>query len=500
MVALLMPLEPSARLALLFSITWLIWRSQLKIGFLLQSSFVCSMIILLVADYGLAQQASPHPLKLDEAVDLALANFPAIQASRAQAAAAREGIRLAQTLYIPRTDMLWQENRATRNNIFGLLLPQAVIPSMSGPALPDQSAQGVWGSAGGVLVSWEPVDFGLRRAQVGLARAQTNQASAKLEVTRLDVAAAAADAFLTLLAAEESVKAAQANVDRMEVFDKSVHVLVNNQLRPGADASRADAELAAARIQFIQAQQSSDLSRIALGEAVGSPVPPQSIEAGAFLDLPPEEPAAAFRLESHPLALEQSAAIETARARIQVLDRLYFPRFTLQASVFGRGSGAITDGRFEGGAGGMVPSVGNWATGLQVTFPLLDIFSIRSRRKIEASNEAAEKARYDQTILALRAQDARAKSVEGSALRIAQTSPIELHAAREAESRSRARYEAQLANVTEVAEAERLLTQAEIDDAVARLAVWRARLAAAKARGDLKPFLQDAAAPVRKKE
>jgi len=129
----------------------------------------------------------------------------------------------------------------------------------------------------------------------------------------------------------------------------------------------------------------------------------------------------------------------------------------------------------------------------------MDVFSIRSRRRIEASNEAAEKARYDQTILMLKAQGARVQAVIESAIRIAHTTPIELRAAQEAETRARARYEAQLANITEVADAERLLTQADIDDSIARLGVWRAKLAAAKVRGDLKPFLQDVAnAPVRK--
>jgi outer membrane protein len=161
----------------------------------------------------------------------------------------------------------------------------------------------------------------------------------------------------------------------------------------------------------------------------------------------------------------------------------------------------MTDGTFQGGLNGLFPNVGNWATGISVSFPLLDIFSIRSRRRIEANNEAAEKARYDQTILALKAGDARARVLVENALRIAQNTPVELKAAREAEVRARARYEAQLANITEVADADRLLTQAEIDDSVARLGVWRARLAAAKVRGDLKPFLQDAAnTPIRKKE
>jgi len=47
-----------------------------------------------------------------------------------------------------------------------------------------------------------------------------------------------------------------------------------------------------------------------------------------------------------------------------------------------------------------------------------------------------------------------------------------------------------LASITEVAEAQRLLAQAEADDAVARLGVWRALLAAAQVRGDLTPFLE----------
>lgn len=438
---------------------------------------------------GVAQQPA-RPMKLNEAVDLALANYPSIRVSLAQAAAAREGIGLARTAYLPRTDLLWQENRATRNNFFGLVLPQSVIPAVSGPVLPDQSHQSTFGSAGGFLFSWEPFDFGLRGAQVQSARAQTEQANARVEVTRLDVATNASDAFLTLLAIEHAVRAARANVDRLGTFAKSVHVLVDNQLRPGADASRADAELAAASIQLIQAQQASETSRVALGEALGLPDVAVAVDAGPLLDMPPDTSLSVARLESHPLAVEQSAAVEVVRAREHVLDRTYFPRFYFQTSVYGRGTGAMTDGTFQGGLNGLFPNVGNWATGISVSFPLLDIFSIRSRRRIEANNEAAEKARYDQTILALKAGDARARVLVENALRIAQNTPIEVKAAQEAELRARARYDAQLATVTEVAEAQRLLAQAEIDDAVARLSVWRALLALTRAQGDIKPFLQ----------
>src|SRR5438477_204280 len=124
-----------------------------------------------------AQGPSGGPLTLNDAIQLALKNYPAIQESRARAQAAEEGIGVARTAYLPRLDMIWQENRATTNNVFGLLLPQSVVPSMSGPVLGTRSlGDSVWGSAAGVLLSWEAVDFGQRRAGVDVARAQTELA------------------------------------------------------------------------------------------------------------------------------------------------------------------------------------------------------------------------------------------------------------------------------------------------------------------------------------
>src|SRR5262245_19769872 len=140
-----------------------------------------------------AQDPQSQPLKLNAAVDLALSNYPSIRASRAQAAAAEAGIDVARVAYLPRLDTLWQENVATRNNVFGLLFPQSVIPPITGPVLERPSFKGATGSAVGALMSWEPFDFGLRRANVGLACAVRNKAGTGVAVTRLDVAFAAAD-------------------------------------------------------------------------------------------------------------------------------------------------------------------------------------------------------------------------------------------------------------------------------------------------------------------
>ena len=109
-------------------------------------------------------------LTMPQAVQQALDRYPAVRSSIEQVRAAAAGINLARTSYLPRADFLGEVNRATHNNVFGQLFPQSVIPSMTGPVLGTNSAQSVWGSAVGALVSWEPIDFGLRCATVdGLA-------------------------------------------------------------------------------------------------------------------------------------------------------------------------------------------------------------------------------------------------------------------------------------------------------------------------------------------
>src|SRR5947207_2362443 len=196
---------------------------------------------------GAGQPAASGPLSLNDAVQLALKNYPAIKESRARAQAADEVIGVARTAYLPRLDMLWQENRATTNNVFGLVLPQSVVPPISGPVLGTRSYDSIWGSAAGVQLSWEALDFGQRKANVEVARTQSAFAKARTDLTALDVAAAAADAFVTVLAADEAIRAVQANVDRLQVFANNVRTLVANQLRPGSDDSRANAEIAIAK-------------------------------------------------------------------------------------------------------------------------------------------------------------------------------------------------------------------------------------------------------------
>ncbi|MGD0049311.1 MAG: TolC family protein [Bryobacteraceae bacterium] len=431
-------------------------------------------------------------MTLSQAVEDAVKNYPAIRVSQEQINAAAAGIQLARTAYLPRVDMLAQANRATRNNVFGLLLPQGTIPSMSGPVLGTNNLGSVWGSAIGTLVAWEPFDFGLRQASVAAATAARAQREASLKRTQFDVAVAAADAYVTLMAAQETVRAAQAGVDRAEVLARTIGALVNAQLRPGADASRAQAELAAARTQLIQAQQAVDVGRANLSQFVGLEPAQITVSAPKLLQLPPQPTVPPLDTAANPLSVEQNSVVEQLRAQLRILERSYFPRFLLQGAAYARGTGAELNGTNMGGLNGLAPSTQDYALGVTVTFPVMDRASNRAREAGQSAEIRAETARYQQIATDLKARWSVAVATLAGARNVAANTPVQVTAARAATDQATTRYRSGLGNIDEVAEAQRLLTQAEIDDALARLGVWRALLGVATAAGDLQPFLAEA--------
>ncbi len=449
--------------------------------------------MVLCLSLSLLSAHAQNELTLAQAVERALKTYPALEVAAEQAAAAKAGVDLAHTSFLPRADLGGQINRATRNNVFGLVLPNPVIPSISGPVLGTNDLTTVWGSAAGLLISWEPFDFGLRHANGGVAESVSRRAEAGRVLTEFQVRAATADAFLTALAAGQRVVASRAGVDRARVLNEVVGAQASSGLRPGADAARTRAELATAETQLIQAEQTAQIAKVALAQLVGSDLAGATLAPGPLLGAPPPAPASVPRIEEHPLAREQGAAVDESRAREHVLARSYFPRFNLQGSSYLRGTGARVNGTTLGGLNGLAPNYQNWAIGMTVLFPAFDLFSIRARERAEAHRERAETAQYRRVLQDLSGAVGKANAQLDGARRTAANTPIQLEAAREAEQQASARYKAGLGTVVEVAETERLLTQAEIDDALARLAVWRAHLAVAAAEGDLDSFLTLAA-------
>ena len=453
------------------------------------------MLVLLALAAGallFAQPPAPQTsLNITQAVETALRNYPSIRVTQEQMTAAAAGIRLAQTAYLPSVDGIAQVNRATRNTFYGLLLPQTVIPGVDGVAANNLGS--VWGSGAGILVTWQPFDFGLRAANVAAARAARERAEAALTRTRYDVAVATADAFLTVVAAQQTERAARAAIESWQTLQKSIHALVAAELRPGADEARVQTELALAQTQDAQAGQAIEVALAAAAQFVGMEPSRLNLAPGRMLEqLPPEPAELALNAAAHPLAREQDAVIAQDRRHLESLEKTYRPQFFLQGVASARGTGMLPDGARLGGVNGLGPTTQNYSVGLTVTFPVMDKFAIREQEAMQAANIRAGQAQYQVITTQLGAQFNAALAALNGARRVAANTPVEVTSARVALQQAAARYRSGLAPIDEVAQAQRLLVQAQIDDALARLNVWRARLQVETARGNIQPFLAEA--------
>src|SRR6185369_3190675 len=153
-------------------------------------------------------------------------------------------------------------------------------------------------------------------AEASVARARADEV-----LTRLAVQNAVGAAFLSVVSAQQALAAADADVQRRGVLARAAHALADNQLRPGAEASRADAELAAARTRAIQARAAVTLGQTTLARLLGIPNGRVAVNTVRLLDnvAPTTPPAVA--VPQHPLVQSEQAAVDLARTREIVLTK-----------------------------------------------------------------------------------------------------------------------------------------------------------------------------------
>lgn len=438
----------------------------------------------------LAGEPAPAKLTLERAVEYALARQPSLRAAGAVGAGAEAEVRYARAAYLPQIDLSAQEARASAHNVPGLFLATPGFPVIEENQNGGAFGPTAWNSQTTLFASKNVAGLLREMALVDAALARRERAAAGIDAERLTVAFGAADAFMAEVAAAQAKRAARAGVERARVFAAAVKGLASSGLRPGADASRADAEAALALNQEIFAEQAKQVARATLVEALGGIDGSVRLIAGKLLEAPPNVPPPRHASPADPFLRETLADLAAARSSSRAANFEYLPRVDLVAGIFQRDSG-FTINAMPGPGNGLVPNTTNSAVGIIVTVPIKRLFEARADVRAQAAKEQLARARRDEVKLAIQKQVDSARAILDGARRVAANTPAELAAARATELQFTARYRAGLATVVDVAEANRILTQAEVDDAVARVNVWRAMLLLARAVGDLDPLLAE---------
>jgi outer membrane protein len=447
----------------------------------------CLAIFLLLINFREAS-AQPIPLSIKEALQKVQANLPQLEVSRQQTAATAQNIQLAKNTLVPDLTVGYQANMATFNNITGMSYPGFLLP-VSGPPSTSNDMNFVPGSALGTLIKWNPVSFGQRKAAVEKATAQFKQANAAYNEQLFQYQYNAIDIYLEAVYYKQLLKSMQGAIDRNNTgLDQSL-VLAKNGLRPGIDTAQFQAALAQAEIDLLQTERAyqqklGELSKLtAINETaenivltdtlIGIPVYP-TIDTVSYIT-------------SHPLYQALEAQKNITAAGLKEVQKSWAPQLDIWGNVYARGSGVDANGRVNK-SDGFNLSRTNAGAGVQISFPVLQYSKVNIRKKQFQSLLKADEARMAQAQLDISKQTAIAVEQYRQDVKIAGKSPVLLKSATDVFEGLKLSYETGLIDYTRLAQAQYELLKASVNDANARLQLWRSLLAVAVAKGNLNLF------------
>ena len=434
-----------------------------------------------------AQQST---LSIKEVLQKVQTNLPQLEAYRQQASAARQEIQLAKNSLVPDLTAGYQVNIATINNITGMSYPGFLLP-ISGPPSRSNDLNFVRGSALGALVKWNPFTFGQRNAAIEKASAQFKQANAAYNEQLFQYQYSAANIYIEVIYLKQVLRSEQAAIDRNKAsLDQSL-VLAKNGLKPGIDTTQFISAIVQAQIDLLQAERTYEGRLIELTRLAGMDSPPGNILLtdtlfNQHIRLLTDT---VFSAINHPFYQNIEAQKNNTEAGLKEIQKSWMPQLDIWGNVYARGSGVDAQGNINK-ADGFNLSRTNTGIGVQLSFPVLQFSKVNSRKKQYQFLLKADEARLAQAQLDIHKQTESALLQYQEDVKIADRSPLLLKSAGDVYEGLKLSYEAGLIDYTRLSQAQYDLLKAEVNEAGARLQLWRSLLTIAIAEGDLSIFLE----------
>ena len=448
------------------------------------------MLAALVLTAAVAPAVAAPAMTLPQALDYARAHQPRIRAALAELAARRSEARVPRAQWLPQVGATAQAFIATSNNTTASYLgvPEIDIPRIGGSKSQTQATAGWAPSAStiaGIGIDQEVYGFGRISAQIAVADAQAAVARADADAAAMDVGLAVEEAYHAVLAGKAVQTATEDAYKRALTHRDYAQAGTKSGMRPPIDLTRAQADVAALEVRRIQAGSGLRIARAALAAAMGS----DQLEVDAA-DQPEDLTAAPAFAEAMRTAAERNPAILAAIARldaehaaVRAVTRELLPNVFASAALTGRAGGAAPSSGDTPYGSGWLPDVANWHLGLVLQWNLFDA-TVLARRSAAQSREDAARAELDlsRTNVGLAAE--RAYLDLDAALQTLPRLQTAVDAARANQAQADARFKAGLGTIVELADAETLLTSSQLELAVGRFNVARARAALGRAMGN----------------
>ncbi|MBK0403362.1 TolC family protein [Adhaeribacter sp. BT258] len=439
-----------------------------------------------------AVSASAQTLNLKEALETGAANYPAIKARQADVKSAGKKVSSARAAYIPDLNVQHQYTFGTGNNVVGpYYANNGTTINPSGGDREENIYQGAFGSLSTALLEWDVFSFGKVKANIDAAKAEEKTVEMAYENELFQHQIRIADAYLLLLTNQRLKETQRQNLLRAEAFKKAITAATLSGLRAGVDSSLANAELAKARIQLLEAEKNERSQLYKLAELTGE-VKELNIDSMAFFSrLPNPQSHLHDDITQTPLLRLYSAQTELSRRRATAIKRRFYPTFTLMGATWARGSGISNKtGEYRTDfASGTQYQVYNYMVGAAVRWNITDFFQVRNDFQAENFQRQRHEYLYQEQQLKLSRQLKESDMQFQLSMEQAKVAPLQLQAAQAGFRQAQSRYESGLTDLPTFTQSLVTLNRAETDRYIAYINAWRSLLLEAASTGDLSIFL-----------
>jgi outer membrane protein TolC len=407
-------------------------------------------------------------MTLDEALTHARAHHPALESARARLAAVAADARVPRAQWLPAIGATAQAFEATANNTTASYVGVrgVDIPRIGGTRV---ASTGDWTPDVSTLVAvggtQEIFDFGRIAAEAKFADAE-----------RLRVNLRVKEAYYAVLGARAIERAADDARNRAQAHREMAAAEVRSGMHPPIDLTRSDADLARFEVGALRARGAVRGAQAGFAAAVGveDALLDAGGEAGAVGPLPPLAEMTAQAAARDPAVREARSRVDAADALARAISAETRPNLALTATFSERGGAATPSTGPTSNDHPALPTISNWDVGLVLRWQLFEpVVAARAR----AALARVDVARADLSLL-LQQQ---AASVQQAyvALEVALATLSSLQRAVEATranyAQAEARFKAGLGTSLELADAEGVRTDAEIQLAVGQFEAHRSR-------------------------
>lgn len=419
-----------------------------------------------LSKFATPEQVIGRELTLDEAVNIALDNAPKILASTGDYVASLQRVNQSLAPLLPQLSGQW--NGFENQNVFSVTggglsssLVSSAVP-LSKQRVVTITARSLTTTAT-VTASQLLWDFGKQWAARDAAKSDAEAFRAAVELQKNNIAELVKEQYFTLLLTQRLVTVNEAALDRAQVNLKSAKGFFEVGTQPKSFVTRAEVDVANGRVNLIRANNAVSLARVALNTAMGIAInaPTQVKDILAYEQFPTDREAlVAEALKNRPDYLQIKAQADRAEATVRQTFRDFFP------NVVGSGTYGATRADMNE----------IWNFGVTLNWTIFDGGGKIARYKEAQANVDAIKARVRDAELQIWQQVEQAHLNLGEAEERIGAAGKAVESAQENFQLARGRFDAGVANIIELTDAQLALTQAQSTEAQA-LADYRIAIA-----------------------